>query len=1362
MAEAASPQSAPLAVPLDSSTPMFDRVMRYLVISVMAVTGVVYVVAAPLLAIAWIQTPFIGAFTEHRNTVNGIRASGSDQWPFYAAGGQEQDQLLTLNGAEVTDSHQLVAILSQYRPNDVVTVNVGRPNGTQVATVTLAVPLSAFGFGDVVIYLIIPYFIGVAYWGIGLWVYRLRSDEVSGRVFALFCATTAGVVGGSFDLWTTHYFTSLWTCAVAFTGAALLALGLSFPQPLAIMQRQTWGRLVPFGPALLLALNGLWRLYGPGAQPLDYILGWRWEYFWTGACILAFFALTAYRQFFNISPIVREQCRVILWGAGFAFGPVLVWMLQPITNITIPLNIQLLLFPMVIFPIAITIALLRYRLLDTDVRVGQVLTYTLLAVLGTVAYTLIAWGVAALLGALVPANNVVALGLMVFGLVLAFQPLRQRLQKTIRYTFFRGSQNYQPRLAAFGREITRAVTLNDVARAIRVQVDEVVRPAHVYLFLRDPLNNDFTAYVDTTLTSAEARRFRTDVRFAADGALAMTLTQNRASIYLSPDIPFPNELQRDRTRLAVLGSALYTPLSGQTTLAGWLSLGPKLSGEPLHRDEWRFVEAIINQAELAVERAAVISDLERRVRELNVVSQMSQAVNFTSSYDDLLELIYAQASKIVDTRNFYIILKDVRGTSFLYAFYVENNERYNDEENKPWPVGRGLSTEILRTGQPIRTEDYQEECRRRNVPPRAKNFKAWMGVPLNAGADTIGIMSVASFESGISFTEDQVKIFWTIADQAASAIVKARLYQQTEQRARQLATLNEVSTSMASNLDLDSLLQRIIQSSMDILGCEAGSLFLTDEETGEYVFRVAAGPVGQNLVGMRIAPGKGLVGEAMESGLPIIVNDAQNDPRFFKGTDQSTGFITHALMVVPLRRGERSIGAIEVINKRDLTVFTDDDKNLLTAFAGQAAVAIENARLFAQTDQALAERVEELSVLQRIDRELNTALDTQRVLDITLDWAMNQTQAHAGSIGIVSEEGIRVLATRGYSDPGLVNGLALDDGIMGRVARSGQTHVARNLHAGSDYQGVLPSTQAQLTIPILRGSEVIGIVNLESPSSEAFPEDRIDFASRLLDHASVAIENARLFGEVRAANQAKSEFVSTAAHELKTPMTAIKMSADLINLGALGPVNDTQKEYLGKIKNNLERMNTIVSDLNDITRIETGRMRMEIKPIVFPALVDDVLSATRHLFEAKKQTLQVDMPADLPHVLADPNRASQVLVNLLSNAYKYTSESGEVYLRVFPDPATDGGLGWVHIAVRDTGIGMKPEDLQKLFTKFFRSEDRAAREMASGTGLGLSIVKNLVELQGGKIWVESEFRKGSTFHFTLPFAPAEALKTLAR
>jgi len=1332
---------------------ILDQVTMIVVLIILASTVVLYALPA-VAAWSWIQLPFLGAFVEKTHAFDDVRSQGPDRWPAFAAGVQPTDLLIAINGIPVPRDKDLTNELGKYSPGQTVTLTVEHRNGSRA---DIPVGLTRFATQDLLTLFVIPYLIGLVYLGIGLWVFRLRRREAAGRAFALFCAVTATTLSGLFDFYTTHVLVWAWTLALPAVGASLLTLGLVFPQPIASLEKWPWFRLISFVPMFLLAGYTLYTEYGRGADPRAYLTAWIYQDAYMALGAVFFLGAVVYRWLFSPSPLAREQSKVILIGAAGGFSMMLVWAAQLIVTGSAPLNAALDLPPLVLFPAGVAYAILRYRLLDMDALLGQALVYTGMGVAVVAGYGLVLTGLSLIVGQTlrIQADNPAVLGLVVFLLVLVFNPLRGLLQRTVDQTFFRGSRAYAQRLEQFGRALTRAVALEDIVKALQEQIDGALRPAHFYLFLRDPVNDDFGAYAQ----SSPGRK--TDVRFAADGALATMLGSERASLYLTPDTPLPLGLTQERARLAVLGSAVYAPLPGKSGLAGWLSIAPKLSGEPFSRDDLRFVESLTDQSALAIERATVITDLERRVRELNVLSQMSQAVNFTISYDDLLELIYAQTGKIVDARNFYVILKDARGTSFNYVFYVENEERAMEEEGKPWPIGRGLATEIVRTGQPIRTDDYHAECRRRGVPPRAKNFKAWMGVPLNTGADTIGIMSVASFELGVTFSEDQLKIFWAIADQAASAMVKARLYQQTEQRARQLATLNEVSTRMASTLTLDPLLQGIMQSSVEILACEAGSLFLIDEETGEYVFRVAIGPVGQNLIGMRLARGKGFVGEAIESGSALIVNDVQNDPRWFKGSDESTGFITRALMVVPLRRGEHNVGAIEVINKRDGTTFDDDDQNLLTAFAGQAAVAIENARLYTQTDQALAARVEELSIMQRIDRELNTALDVKRVMGLTLDWAMRSTGASAGSVGIVTEDGIHIIATEGYGDTVELlqdKPLPLDEGIMGRVVHTGEINLVPDVTQDPDYRGILETTRSQLTIPIKREQEVVGLINLESPEVETFKDEQVTFVIRLMDHASVAITNARLFAEVEAANIAKSEFVSFVAHELKTPMTSIRGYADLLLGGAVGSVNDMQKQFLGTIRGNVERMATLVSDLADIARIESGRMRLEQKSIPVQTVIDDVVRTTSALIDGKKQKLTLNIVPDLPNIWADYTRAAQVLTNLVSNAYKYTPEGGEIVLSVTKednhwDP--EGAPEVIYLAVKDNGIGIAPEDQAKLFQKFFRAEDRVAREMAPGTGLGLNIVKNLVELQGGRIGFESEFRKGSTFHFTLPVAPAE-------
>jgi GAF domain-containing protein len=1258
------------------------QALQWLVLALLLGTVVIYLVA-PALAFRWRQRPFLGAFIETTRVFNDVGSQGARVWPAFTEGVQPFDRLIALNDIPINSDRDLAAELATRAPGQVVTLRVEHRAGGQA---DLSITLRNFPNDDLLNFFILPYLVGLAYLAIGLWVFWQRRNEPAGRAFAFFCSMTALTLGGLFDWYTTHNLVIIWTIAFPGVSASMINLGLVFPQEIGPLQnRPTYRLLISLVPLAGLTAYTFFSYISP--DPWAYLRAWANQDYFLGVGIVVFLGAMFYRWRLSPSPVAREQSRIILIGSFLASLLILFWIVQRLFNGILgrtpaPFNAAWSLPLSILLPVSVAYAILRYRLLDTDRLVRQGLVYAAISVTALVGYSLMLTGASLLVGETLRVDNPVVIAVVVFLLVAVFAPLRDGLQRLVDATFFRGSRAYARRLEAVGRALTRAAGLDDIVRALTEQIEGALRPAHAHLFLRDSASNEFVAYTES------GQRPKTDIRFAADGALAALLANDRAPLYLTSDQPLSDRLLRDRVRLAVLGSAIYVPLPGKSGLSGWLAVGPKLSGEPISREDLRFVESLADQSALAVERATVISDLERRVKELNVLSQMSQAVNFTIAFDDLLELVYAQASKIVDTRNFYIVLRDLRGTSFSYAFYVENDERVTEEEHKPWLIGRDLASEIVRTGQPVRTDDYPAECRRRNVVPGPKPFRAWMGVPLNAGADTIGVMTAGAYDPNQAFTEDELKVFWAIADQAASAIVKARLFQQTEQRARQLATLNEVSTNMSSTLELDPLLQRIIQSSVDILACEAGSLFLTDEETGEYVFRVAVGPVGQNLVGMRVAPGKGFVGEAVESGKALIVNDVQNDPRWFKGADESSGFVTRALMVVPLRYQGRPIGAVEVINKRDGTPFGDEDQNLLTAFSGQAAVAIQNARLFTMTDQQLAARVEELSVMQRIDRELNTVLDMQRVMNLTLSWAMKNTKASAGSVGMAVENGLAIIATQGYGDGAEAtasNLQPLNKSLFGQVVQSGEISLMRDVGPGSaDAPGRLPTTRAQLIMPIKSERQVVGLINLESPDTEAFTKEQVDFVSRLVDHASVAITNARLLAEVNAANLAKSEFVSFVAHELKTPMTSIRGYTDLLAGSAVGPINDMQKQFLNTVRGNVDRMATLVSDLADIARIESGRLRLEQRSISFQPVIDDVVHTTQALIDAKKQTLTQEIEPNLPHVWADYTRTVQVLTNLISNAFKYTSEGGEIVLRVTKeenkwDP--DGAPEVLHMAL---------------------------------------------------------------------------------
>jgi signal transduction histidine kinase len=529
-----------------------------------------------------------------------------------------------------------------------------------------------------------------------------------------------------------------------------------------------------------------------------------------------------------------------------------------------------------------------------------------------------------------------------------------------------------------------------------------------------------------------------------------------------------------------------------------------------------------------------------------------------------------------------------------------------------------------------------------------------------------------------------------------------------------LIALYEVSKLIGSSLDLNEVLSHTMDAIIQLTGAERGFLMLFDEQR-ELEVKAARNFNHETLDKEEFAISRSVIRTVAETGEQVVTTNAAEDPRFA----HQASVVMHNLrsvQCVPLRARGTIIGVVYVDNRIHSGVFEESDLQMLSAFATQAAVAIENARLFTLTDEALAARVNELSLLQEIDRQLNETLDFAKVMALTLDWAARVTHADNGVIGMID----------------------LEEGQTRVVAEHGEAPAA----ALEIVHGGVPSNTTAMTAPIQREGHIIGIIALDRNDGKPFSKEAHEFLARLADHAAISIENAQLYEVVQAANQAKSEFVSVVTHELRIPMTSIKGYADMI--GMMGQLSDQQKGFLDIIRVNVERMSILVSDLSDVSRIESGRLKLELEDAVdLRETLDRLMPSMQAEIDKREHTVKIEMADKLPTVNADPARVMQILINLISNAYKYTPNGGTITIKA----AKTGGF--VRCDISDSGVGMSEEERSKLFTKFWRSDNLHVREQA-GTGLGLTICKNLVELQGGEMTVQSKKDHGTTFSFTLP------------
>ncbi len=571
----------------------------------------------------------------------------------------------------------------------------------------------------------------------------------------------------------------------------------------------------------------------------------------------------------------------------------------------------------------------------------------------------------------------------------------------------------------------------------------------------------------------------------------------------------------------------------------------------------------------------------------------------------------------------------------------------------------------------------------------------------------------------------------------------------TSQQAR-LAALYEVSSQLGTSLDLSEVLNQVMDSIIKLTGAERGFLMLFDDVTGQLQTMAARNVDQESIDGHSMEISRTVVERAAASGEGILTNNAQEDERF-SNQKSVVGYQLRSIMCAPLRARGRTTGAAYVDNRLFSGVFQQEDLDLLGTFANQAAIAIENARLFTQTDQALDRRVQELSLFQRIDQQLNKSLDLDRVLSLALDWAVAHTGAEGGSIGLIEQPDetavpiLNLLAHKGENDLSHSIQVSAQHPILAKILVEAKSIFTQNITSEQSIDGTL--AYEQLAVPILREGTIIGLITLESNRPNAIDAEDVAFVERLADRAAVAIENSRLYEQIQAANKAKNEFISLVTHELRLPLTSIKGYIDLMFGGMTGELNEQQNQFMEVIRRNLGRMSRLISDLSDINRIESGRMKFENKDFFMQDVVEDVAESLREAITSREQILRLEVPEGLPPVHADPSRISQVLSNLLSNAHKYTQDKGQIQVK-----AQEIG-DFLQIIVADNGVGISEEDQARLFTQFFRAETREVRAQ-QGWGLGLSIVKKMVEAQGGEISFASQLGKGSQFIFTVPLAGA--------
>ncbi len=741
---------------------------------------------------------------------------------------------------------------------------------------------------------------------------------------------------------------------------------------------------------------------------------------------------------------------------------------------------------------------------------------------------------------------------------------------------------------------------------------------------------------------------------------------------------------------------------------------------------------------------------QRRQREFyRALSDLSDLLASQKEVDALLKTLLESLVQLTGSGWGEIILEE-NGTLVRKAVWGEPASRKPQKPGPP-PGRMTLAELVVKEGRKVASANLELDPRFSRSAETPVLLNSFVAIPLRVQGRPIGLVALANKPEG-AYTSREISMIEAVVSKGETALENLQLLERERKRAERLAVLNEIARSVSSVVDIRLLLSKVHREVSRLMKAENFYIALYDPENEmvEFVYVVEEGRLREG--GRRkVVPGRGLTEHIILTGKPLLLSGNAEEELKRLGVEP-VGRTAKSWLGVPLVAGDRVVGAMAVQSYEEENLYSQEDLEILQSIAFQTAIALENARLLEQTDKALAQRVRELTILSELDREMAMASpDLDRLLKLIVERAVAYTGADAGLLALLEEreekKGLYLKGQIGY--PPAIEQYAdapypIERGITGRAVRTGQAILCPDVSKDPDYDPVRESTLSQLTVPIILEGKVLGAITLESSCYDAFTPEDLAFVRSLADRAAIAINQARLFEEVRQASEAKSAFIADISHELRNPLASIKGYTDLMLGGKAGPLSERQEEFLKKVRSNADRMEKLLKDLSELSKIEAGKVPLNISPIMLKDVVEEVLSSYWERAVDKGLTIQMEVDEGLPPVKADRLRLTQIISNLVDNACAYTPQGGRITIRASKEDRL------AKIEVEDTGIGIPPEEQPKIFKRFFRGSHPVVRER-QGTGLGLHITKRLVEMQGGEIWFRSAPGKGTTFTFTLPF-----------
>ncbi len=776
-----------------------------------------------------------------------------------------------------------------------------------------------------------------------------------------------------------------------------------------------------------------------------------------------------------------------------------------------------------------------------------------------------------------------------------------------------------------------------------------------------------------------------------------------------------------------------------------------------------FAEPLAQVIALAQTCRTLRQTIHERQRETEALYRLAIITSTSREMGDMLPSAVREAAELLECGGAQVLLPD----PLTYSLKAHAESRYGDARD--WPVtelpldGSGHAVHVYHTGVP-----YAGHAPNADGPDSGN----YLICPLNTHGRTLGVLELVNRRDG-QFTEADQEIAQTIANQIAVSMGSVERLTTEQRRTEMLGRINRVSQDLYATLDPQDLLRRLAQQVLEVFGHDAVHVLLLEPSGATVQVQAGARSGGDTLPdGYAFPADSEVLGDVLRSGQSHIIADVR---------DLADDWVLarampwmQSCLVVALQQGDETIGVLS-LSSTQLDAFSELERDALEMLARQVSVALENAHLYHQAQRRLIEQ----GIVHQIGQDLAAILDYRDLSQAIVEHMNRALHTSACTLGLYEPEHGAVQVDAQYHaprhhDPDWQNLVghylmleahpAIHDAIR---TRQPVTAYREDPATGDAARHLLEASgdHSRLIVPMVTGDRVIGIVDwTDNQSGRRFTSDDLLLAQTLVAQATIALENALLFrqleqraDELAEAYRLRSQFLATVSHELRTPMNSIIGFTETLLDGIYGEMTDAQISRMERIRKNSYHLLALIDDLLDLSKIEAGRMTLELEVIGVGDVIMTAVDSLRGKLVEKDLALDLHIPDDLPRVEADPQRLYQIVKNLLNNAVKFTHE-GRITVRC--EAISRRGRPFVQTSVTDTGIGISEEARAFIFDSF-RQVDSSSTRAYGGTGMGLAITKKLIEMLGGDIHVESVVGEGSTFTFALPVAKADRLGDVA-